>query len=92
MLKILYRGHSRSLRGHYEVTSGLIENAPIELKFDMNDPKVNLNLLKIPQVDSRSLRGHYEVNSGLIQNAPIELKFDMNNPLVMKLFKRLFKI
>ena len=27
-----------SLRGHYEVTSGLIQNAPIELKFDMNDP------------------------------------------------------
>ena len=35
-----------SLRGHYEVTSGLIQNAHIELKFDMNDPEVNLNMLK----------------------------------------------
>ena len=41
MLKILYRGHSRSFRGHYEVTSSLIKNAPIELKFDMNDPQVD---------------------------------------------------
>ena len=35
-----------SLKGHYEVTSGLIQNAPIELKFDMNDPEVNLNILR----------------------------------------------
>ena len=47
MLKYLKR-HSMSLRGHYEVTYGLIQNAPIELKFDMNDPEVNLNLIKIP--------------------------------------------
>ena len=33
-----FEGHSRSLRGHYDVTSGLIQNASIELKFDMNDP------------------------------------------------------
>ena len=63
-----------------EVTSGLIQSAPIELKFDTNDPEVNL---KIPRVNSRSLRGHYEVNSGLIQNAPIELIFYMNNPFVI---------
>ena len=44
MLKILI-GHSRSLRGYYEVTSGLIQTAPIELKFDMNNPEVNLNVL-----------------------------------------------
>ena len=37
MLKY-FRGHSRSLTGHYAVTSGLIKNAPFELKFDMNDP------------------------------------------------------
>ena len=29
-----FRGHLRSLGGHYEVTSGLTQNAPIELKFD----------------------------------------------------------
>ena len=45
MLKY-FTGHSRSLRGHYEVTSGLIKNAPIELKFDLNDPQVNLSMLK----------------------------------------------
>ena len=49
----------------------------------MNDPKVNLNIIKIPRVNSRSLRGHYETNSGLIQDAPIELIFDMNNPFVI---------
>ena len=49
----------------------------------MNDPEVNLNILKISRVNSRSLRGHYEVNSGLIQNAPIEPIFDMNNPFVI---------
>ena len=49
----------------------------------MNDPEVNLNILKIPRVNSRSLRGLYEVNSSLIQNAPIELIFDMNNIFVM---------
>ena len=43
MLKY-FRGHSRSLRGHYEATSGLIKDAPMELKFDMNDPKDNLNI------------------------------------------------
>ena len=45
MLKY-FRGHSRSLRGHYEVTSGLTKNAPIELKFDVNDPQVDLSMLK----------------------------------------------
>ena len=66
MLKYLQR-FSILLRGHYEITSGLTQNAPIELKFDMNDPEVNLSILKIPQLNSRFLRGHYEVNSGLIQ-------------------------
>ena len=61
----------------------MIQNAPIELQFDMNDPEVNLNILKIPRVNSRSLRGHYEVNSSLIQNAYVELIFDMNNPFVI---------
>ena len=55
----------------------------LKLKFDMNDPEVNLNILKISLVNSRSLMCHYEVNSGLIQNAPIELTFDMNNPFVI---------
>ena len=32
------RGHSRPLRGHYEVTSGFIKDSPMEMKFDMNDP------------------------------------------------------
>ena len=84
MIKYLRR-HSKSLRGHYEVTSSLMQNAPIKLKFDMNDPEleVNLYLQKIPRVNSRSLRNNYEVNSGLIQNAPIELIFDMNNPFVI---------
>ena len=49
----------------------------------MNDPEVNLNILKIPRVNSRSLRGYNEVNSGLIQNAPIELISYMNNPFVI---------
>ena len=35
-----------SLRGHYDVTSGLIQNAHMELKFDMNNPYVNLNMLE----------------------------------------------
>ena len=37
MLKY-FQGHLRSLRGHYEVTSGLVKHAPMELKFDVNDP------------------------------------------------------
>ena len=45
MLKYLKR-HSVSLKGHYEVTSGLIQNANIELKFDMNNLEVNFNSLK----------------------------------------------
>ena len=53
MLRILI-GHSKSLRGHYEVTYSLIQTAPIELKVDMNDPEVNLNILKVPRVNSRS--------------------------------------
>ena len=36
----------------------LIQTAPIELKFDMNDPEVNLNVLNIPRVNPRSLRAH----------------------------------
>ena len=43
-----------SLRGHYEVTPGLIQNAPIELKFEMNDIEVNLNILKYPGL----IQGH----------------------------------
>ena len=45
MFKYLKR-HSISLRGHYEVTSSLIQNVHIELKFDMNNPEVNFNMLK----------------------------------------------
>ena len=45
MFKYLKR-HSILLRGHYEVTSGLIQNAQIELKFDMINPELNLNRLK----------------------------------------------
>ena len=37
MSKYLNR-QSMSLRGHYEVTSGLIQNAHIELKFNTNNP------------------------------------------------------
>ena len=75
-----FKGHSGSSKGHYEITSGLIQNAGIELKFDMNDPEVHLNMLKYLRGHSKSLRGHYDVTSGLIQNSPIELKFDMNDP------------
>ena len=46
----------------------------------MNDPQIDLSMLKYLRRHSMSLRGHYEVTSGLIQNAPIELKFDMNDP------------
>ena len=45
----------------------------------MNDPQVDLSMLKYLRRHSMSLRGHYEVTSGLIQNAPIELKFDMTH-------------
>ena len=37
MLKY-FTGYSKSLWGHYEVTSGFIKHAPMELKFEMNDP------------------------------------------------------
>ena len=47
------------MKGSYEVTSGLIQNAPIELKFDMNDPYVDLNILEISWGHSRSLRGSF---------------------------------
>ena len=76
MLKIF----QRSLKGNYEVTSGWIPNAPIELKFEMNESEVHLSMLKYLQGHSRSLRGHYDVTFGLIQNAPIKLKYDMNGP------------
>ena len=45
----------------------------------MNDPQVDLSMLRYLKRHSMSLRGHYEVTSGLIQNAPIQLKFDMND-------------
>ena len=45
MLKYL-RGHPRPLRDHYDATSGLTQNALIELKIDMNDLFVNLRMLK----------------------------------------------
>ena len=51
------RRHSMSLRGHCEVTSGLIQNAHIELKFDMNDPEVNLNMLKWFQISFNVING-----------------------------------
>ena len=66
MLKY-FKSHSRSLRGHYEVTSGLIKNTPFQLKFDMNDPQVDLSMLKYLRCHSMSLRGHYEVTSGLFK-------------------------
>ena len=40
MFKILLRS-SKVIEGHYYVTSGLIQNPLIELKFDMNDRYVN---------------------------------------------------
>ena len=43
----IYWGHSRSLRVHFEVTSSLIQNAPIKLKFDINNPYVILHMLKL---------------------------------------------
>ena len=46
----------------------------------MNDPLVDLKMLKYLKRHPILLRGHYEVTSGLIQNAHIELKFDKNNP------------
>ena len=36
MLKI-FSTSFKSLKGHYEVTSGLKKQAPMGLKFDMND-------------------------------------------------------
>ena len=39
-----FRGHSRSLKSHFEVTSGFIKDAPMEMKFDMNDPQDNLTI------------------------------------------------
>ena len=41
MLKILLR-LSKVIEGPFDVTSGLIQNAPIKLKFDMNYRCVNL--------------------------------------------------
>ena len=66
--------------GHYEVTSGFIQNTLIELKFYMNDLHVNSNMLKYFTGQLKSLWGHYEVTSGFIKHAPMELKFDMNDP------------
>ena len=43
-----------SLRGHYEVSSGLIQNAPIELKFDMNDPFGILHIQNYSRGHSKS--------------------------------------
>ena len=70
MLKNLKR-LSKPLGGHYEVTSGLIQNTPIELKLDMNDPEVNLNIVKIPQVNSRSLRGQFRFDTKCSYGADI---------------------
>ena len=52
-----------SLRGHYEVTSGLIQNAPIELKFDMNEPLSILHIQNYSRGHSKS-DGH-EVTSSV---------------------------
>ena len=45
--------------GHYGVTSGLIQNTPIDLKFHMNDLLANLIISKYLRGHSRSLRGHF---------------------------------
>ena len=50
------QGHSRSLRGYYEATSGLMKHFPMELKFDMNDPYDNLNIYQICSGSSNVIR------------------------------------
>ena len=52
----------------------------VETKFDMDDPKGILSMLKYFWDHSRSLTGLYEVTSGFIDYAPMELKLDMNDP------------
>ena len=44
----------------------------MEMKFDMDDPKGILSMLKYFLGHSRSLRGHYEVTSGFINYAIYE--------------------
>ena len=58
--------HSMSLRGHYEVTSGLIKDAPMELKF-VNDPYDNLNIQKIFYRLTKVIMGSQWSNSKQLQ-------------------------
>ena len=70
----------RSLRGHKGVKGQIYKDAPIELKFQYNDPYDILSILKYFKIHSRSLRGHKGVKGQIFKNAPIELRFINNDP------------
>ena len=50
--------HLRSLRGHRGVKGQIYKDAPIELKFQYNDPYDILSILKYFLIHSRLSRGH----------------------------------
>ena len=55
ILKTSFNVIEGSLWGHF----GFIQNAHIELKFDMNDPEVNLNMLKWFQISFNVINGSW---------------------------------
>ena len=64
-----------SLRGHKGVEGQIYKDAPIELKFQYNDPYDILSILKIFCNSFELLRGHKVVKGQIFKNAPIVLKF-----------------
>ena len=68
------RGQSSWVKGQ------IFQNAPIDLKFDRDDPYDILNMIKILSSPFRVIKGHKEVKGQVSKNAPIDLKFDMDDP------------
>ena len=60
--------HLRSLRGHKGVKGQIYKDAPIELKFQYNDPDDILSILKYFLIHSRLLRGHKVVKGQIFKN------------------------
>ena len=67
--------HLRSFRGHKGVKGQIYKDAPIELKFQYNDPCDILSILKIFCNSFEVIKGHKVVKGQIFKNPPIVLKF-----------------
>ena len=70
--------HLRSLRGHKGVKGQIYKDAPIELKFQYNDPYDILSILKYFLIHSRLLRGHKVVKGQIFKNFTKPIDSNLN--------------